>query len=489
MTIPITRRVRAQRPRHYLALAALLSVILLTPRLGMAAAPSATPGGPACSADQPQAAPPFPPPTMATIAEAYSCLLAHYPTGDALDDRVLLHGAMVGLVSYLLQQGLDQPDAVLPALTGNRSADWQAFRQTYVRIAARLPHHARVQQGLVRAAITGLVASLHDDHTGYAISQPVPTGPAGGGPARIGLGLRLSTDGGPIGPTGMPLWATAPLFILAADPGSPAARAGLRPGDVITAIDGLPPFVGGQADQVVLGLLHHPGLHHLSVRRPVSGRARTVAVTAASYPQPEPQAVTARRLPGDVAYVRLAMFVPNAANYVIAGMDGLGLGANLRGLVLDLRGNGGGAVDEPPRLLGAFIHHAIFAYYEDGHGHRTPQWTDATMPLVHVPLVVLIDGRCASACDVTAGAIRDLHLGRLVGERTAGVAGGPASPWFLDDGSALFISGAFMRGADGEIVDGIGVPPDVEVPMTAAALSASRDPGLDEALRDLRGTG
>jgi carboxyl-terminal processing protease len=186
-----------------------------------------------------------------------------------------------------------------------------------------------------------------------------------------------------------------------------------------------------------------------------------------------------------VAYVRLTSFVPNAGISIAAAIDELGLGAHLRGLVLDLRGNGGGAVDAPPQVLGLFVHHAIFAYYEDGQGHRTAQWTDPSLPLIRVPLVALIDGRCASACDVTASAIRDLHLGRLVGERTAGSAAGPASPWFLGVGAALFVPAAFMRGADGEIVDGIGVPPDDAAPVTAAALSAGRDPGIDLALRDL----
>jgi carboxyl-terminal processing protease len=108
--------------------------------------------------------------------------------------------------------------------------------------------------------------------------------------------------------------------------------------------------------------------------------------------------------------------------------------------------------------------------------------------LIRVPLVALIDGHCASACDVTASAIHDLHLGWLVGERTAGAAAGPATPWFLADGAALFMPVAFMRGAEGEIVDGIGVPPDDEAPVTAAALSADRDPGIERALRLLQGT-
>lgn len=436
-----------------------------------------------CSATQP--APPLQPTGVATIEQVYSCLLMHYPTGPALDDRLLLRGAMVGLVTELMRQGRDQAGAVLAALHGDHAADWQAFRHTYLAIAARLPD-ARSRQSLARATITGLVASLQDDHTQYAPAPSgaggkgagTPSGPAG--PGDFGLGLRLSTDGS------LPARSSAPLFIIAVDDGSPAAHAGLRPGDIISAIDGLPPFVGGMADQAVLAQLDGPATVRLRIHRPVDGR--NVAVTLTAAPYSAAQAVTARLLPGDVAYVRLSSFVDNAANFVLAALDGLGLGARLRGLVLDLRGNGGGAAGEPARLLGAFAPNRVFAYFEDGRGHRTAARTAANMPLVHAPLLVLIDRGCASACDVTAAAIRDLRLGRLVGERSAGDAAGPAQPWFLDDGGLLQIPVAFMRGARGEIVDGIGVPPDQPAPATAAALSAGRDPALEQARRDLQQT-
>jgi carboxyl-terminal processing protease len=423
----------------------------------------------------------IPPTTVTTIAQVYACLLAHYPTGSTLDDRVLLHGAMAALATDLARHGWDQSAAVLPPLHGTPAADWRAFRQTYAIIAAGLPRDGRIRAGVAQAAINGMTASLHDDHTRYAPPLPDTGGnpPGAAGQGDFGLGLRLSAD------SALPDRTIPPMFIIGIDPGSPADRAGLRLGDVITAINGLPPVVAGVADQAVLAQLDGPATARLMARRPANGRVMTVSVTPAPYPVPQP--VLARILPGHLAYVRLTSFVDNTANFVVAAVDGLGLGRHLHGVVLDLRGNEGGSAAEPPRLLGAFAHHKIVAYYEDGRGHRTAIWTDDAMPVLGVPLVVLIDRGCASACDVTAAAVRDLHLGRLVGERTAGDVAGPAEPWFLGDGGVLQIPVAFMRGAKGEIVDGIGVPPDEEVAASPAALSAGRDLVLDRALADLGG--
>ena len=72
---------------------------------------------PAC---RPPEAPPLHPTTVTTIGQAYYCVFAHYYAGPVLDDRVLLAGAFAGFTQELDQLGMDQPDATMPALTGNR---------------------------------------------------------------------------------------------------------------------------------------------------------------------------------------------------------------------------------------------------------------------------------------------------------------------------------------------------------------------------------
>jgi carboxyl-terminal processing protease len=159
----------------------------------------------------------------------------------------------------------------------------------------------------------------------------------------------------------------------------------------------------------------------------------------------------------------------------------------LRGLILDLRHNGGGDPAEVSRLLGAFTHHAAYIYLCDVHGNCPATYTDTNVPLLHLPLVVLTDRNCASACDAFSGAVKDLRLGTLAGTRTSGLLSGPAPGYQLDDGSVLNLPAKHALGADHELINGIGVAPDYYLPLTAQDLSTGHDPDITKALTLLGG--
>jgi carboxyl-terminal processing protease len=162
-------------------------------------------------------------------------------------------------------------------------------------------------------------------------------------------------------------------------------------------------------------------------------------------------------------------------------------GAKLRGLILDLRGNGGGAPAEVSRLLGAFIHGAAYAYDCDVRGSCAARYTDTSVTLLHLRLVVLTDRNCVSACDAFSAAVKDLRLGTLVGTRTAGLVSGPADGYLLDDGSLLGLPAKHELGPDHELINGIGVAPDYYIPLTAQDLSTGHDPDIAKALTLLGG--
>jgi carboxyl-terminal processing protease len=111
-----------------------------------------------------------------------------------------------------------------------------------------------------------------------------------------------------------------------------------------------------------------------------------------------------------------------------------------------------------------------------------PNKADETVPLVNLPLVVLTDRGCASACDSFTSTVKDLKLGTIVGTRTAGAVSGPGRGFLLNDASVIVLPKMHEIGANKEVINTVGVAPDHVAPMTSEALSAGRDPGVEKAL-------
>ena len=461
-----------------LAAVAVTAATIGATRASGAAQAASTP--PACSPAQQASAPG--PTTVTTIGQAYYCILAHYYGGPVLDDRMLLAGAFAGLTQELNRLGTDRPDATMPALTGSRDSDWAAFAAVYSKVISEVP--APDVQQVAAAAMTGMVAALNDDHARWRYPSPQPPGAT---PSDIyGLGIATLPNAGVA--KNAPGEALPPAVVTSVAPGSPAARAGVRTGDVITAVNGAPPFTDGMLSPGVFYLLNqqYPQQQavRVTIRWPVTGTARTVTITPALYQAPAP--VTSKLLDGDIAYVQLPAFNPGAASQVLAAVKGLEKTTALRGLILDLRGNGGGSPAEDPLLLGAFEHGTAYAYHCTVTGTCTAEYPDATTPLLNLPLAVLTDQNCLSACEAFSGAVKDLHLGTLIGTRTAGIVAGPGLAFALDDGSTLGLPTTHDLSADHELIDGIGVAPDYYIPRTAQDLATGHDPDTATALALLK---
>jgi carboxyl-terminal processing protease len=420
---------------------------------------------------------------VTTIEQAYYCVFAHYYAGPVLDDRVLLAAAFAGFTQELDRLGMDRPDATMPALTGHRDADWAAFAAIYRKVTGQLPASPAQRQELAAAALTGMIASLHDNHARWEYPAPPPGYVSGD------LGI-MTSPALPLADVA-PQEALPPLFVTAAEPGSPAGSHGVRPGDIIVSVNGAPPFADGMISDGVMKLLFgpYPAPGRVSVRlhRPATGRTWTVTLTPALDQSPPPPGASPKLLNRDIAYVQLSGFFPGSADVVLELISNLASGVKLRGLILDLRGNDGGTVADPGKLLGAFIHGKAWKYDCDVHSNCIASYTDSSVPLLHLPLVVLTDRNCVSACDAFSGAVKDLRLGTLVGTRTAGIVSAPAAGYLLDDGSVLGLPAKHELSAHHELINGIGVAPDYYIPLTAQDLSTGHDPDITKALTLLGG--
>ncbi|MBD3141315.1 S41 family peptidase [Microbispora bryophytorum] len=416
--------------------------------------PATTDGGCArITAPPPESAPPT---SVNTLRQAYECVLDNYYSGPVLDSKVLLRDALAAYTQELMRRGADKAGLRLPALTGNRDADWAAFAGM---IGTGDP-------AALRAAITGMVTGLHDDHARVERIAP----PSEDGPVGTGIAGLSAAQGPRLDPAARP-----PLFVTRVLPGSPADTAGIRPGDIIQKVDGIPAFIGDKVNQSLVDAFASATVR-LTLKRPTTGRVRTVQLTEGPLEEQEP-AVTSKTLPGGVTYVKVPGFFQGAADQVIAKLKGASKAA-----VVDLRGNGGGSPQEVNRLLGAFAHGKVTGYFCPLTGECTANRTDDSVPLLGLRLVVLTDRACASACEHFSAAVKDNGLGALVGTRTAGAVSGPAEAYLLDDNSVLLLPRVRHLGPAREIIDTVGVPADHHAPMTALDLATGRDPGLAKAL-------
>ncbi|MBO3750654.1 peptidase [Streptosporangiaceae bacterium NEAU-GS5] len=460
-------------------------VLVLAAACTAPASPRSEAGGAAGTADGTVCAPPQSAPkaetptTIDVIEQAYFCILGNYYDGAALDARALLTAGFAAMTRELNRAGRDVPGAIMPALTGDRKADWTAFEAAYRKITDQVPD---LRDKLSVATLDAIVAALGDDHARWAhdVTRP-PDYYDGDG---YGLGLLANVNGPQV--DGNPGAAVGPLFVTAVQGGA-AHAAGVRPGDVIESINGSAPFIDGRPTPAIAALYpRYPEARPVQLRllRQTTGRRMTVTLEPGLFEQDLAtlQAVRSKLLDGDVAYVRLSGFASDAANRIFRAIARLRAGRTLNGVVLDLRGNGGGSPTEAVRLLSGFVHGKVTAYQCTANGACQAAWTDDTVALVGLPLVALTDRGCASACEHFSSAVKDLRIGQLVGTRTAGVVSGPARPYLLRNNTLLSFPARHHLGPTHEVIDQIGVPPDHYVPPTPGDAAAGRDPALAKAL-------
>ncbi|MGN6758842.1 MAG: S41 family peptidase [Thermomicrobiales bacterium] len=407
--------------------------------------------------------------TVDTIGQVYHCFLLHYVDHATLDDQVMLNGAWAGVAAGG-QDKLAPADLTPPTLTGDREGDWAAFAAQFTALAAK--YQGKVDAStLARWAIAGLAASLNDNHVAYLEPKRWRSVFV----SELGLvnypsaGFELAVDG-----------ATGKYFLYDVHANTPAARAGLRPGDIIETVGGKPAgaSIANQAlYDLMVGL---PGTGDIvAVSRPASGETFSVLIRVADVSIP---LIETGVLPGNIGYIKLRHFSLNsgkAFDQALASLQGRGL----KGIIFDVRQNPGGSIDALQHILSHFTHQGPLAVLIDDQGQQTPLDPDPSVSLVNVPWVVLCDGDSASSADITAAVAKD-RGGLLIGEKSAGALGA-AMFYELADGSALEITVDRVLGPNGEEINNVGVTPANVVPLTPADLSAGLDPQLQSAINAL----
>jgi len=328
---------------------------------------------------------------------------------------------------------------------------------------------------LSNASIAGLVASLHDRFSHYLAPSEFRefTEP----PHFTGIGVAVGAE-------------RRGLLIARVFDSSPAARAGLKPGELIVAVDGRK-LEGLSADQATALIKGSPGTTvMLEVESPPAAHRRhgarhTLQITRALVSEPVVASLTKVLHGVKLGVVALATFSAGAHAEVREAVDHE-LHEGARGIVFDLRDNGGGLVEEAQLIASIFIPKGVIVTTRGRTQPTQTLYATGGAISTSIPLVVLVDANTASASEIVTAALQDHHRATVVGTHTFG-KGVFQEEQPLSNGGALDITVGEYFTPDGRnlggggVKQGAGVRPEVSVP----ANQVDTEHGLDVALRTL----
>ncbi|NPA32588.1 MAG: S41 family peptidase [Aquificae bacterium] len=242
--------------------------------------------------------------------------------------------------------------------------------------------------------------------------------------------------------------------------GTPAWKAGLRPGDIIIAIDGEDTFNMSLID-VVKKIRGKPGTKvKLTILRRGEGKPIEVVITRALIRVPSVKFVNYE----GIGYIKISQFTSGTARNLEKAIKELEK-QGVYGFIIDLRNNPGGLLSEAVSVSDLFIPKGKLIVYTKGRrGELHRYFAERDAITMNLPIVLLVNKGSASASEIVAGALQDYRIATLVGEKTFGKAS-VQNIIPLEDGSAIKLTVAYYYTPKGRLIHKKGIEPDVKVEM------------------------
>lgn len=322
-------------------------------------------------------------------------------------------------------------------------------------------------QKLNYGAVKGFVEAIADPYTVFMTPEESKDFEDGLEGQLEGIGAELEVKDGK-------------LMVVNALKNSPAEGAGIRSGDIILEIDekdasemsffeAVRSIRGKKGTQVTLLILHE------NLAEPQQLKITRGDITVES--------IKLEKLDSDIFHLSLIQFSDHSKKEFDDTVQKLLL-ERARGLILDIRGNGGGYMEISTDILSEFItgvKPVTLISRRDQSENETIE-TSGNARLADIPIAVLVNKGSASASEIVAGALQDFKRAVLIGEKTFG-KGTVQEIYQLKDGSRLRMTIAKWLTPLGRSINETGLTPDIEVKMTEDDFKAKRDPQLDEAVR------
>jgi carboxyl-terminal processing protease len=394
-------------------------------------------------------------------------------------NRWLRYGLILFLIALILITGvaggvlLDRqvltlfvPPANIPA---DAEPEFRLMAQAWNTIQDQYVNRSEIEQReLTYGAISGMMNALDDvGHSRFLTPEMAERQRNFGQGEFEGIGVEVTMRDGR-------------LVIVAPIDNTPAQEAGLQPGDVIVGVDG-EDVTGMALEAIVERILGPAGTRvTLTILDPDTDQTREVTLTRARIPL---ENVSWQPLPGtEVAHVRISAF-SRGVNEDLEDALGAIEEQGLSGLILDLRNNPGGLLDEAVGTASQFLESGNVLLVRDAQGNVDPVPVEEGGLVPDLPLVVLINEGSASASEIVAGALQDQERATLVGGTTFGT-GTVLGTFRLSDGSALLLATQEWLTPDGRVIWRMGIEPDVQVSLapgvTPLVPGAERDMSAQE---------
>ena len=369
-------------------------------------------------------------------------------------------------------QAAETPPAAPAAASGKEAPlpldELRTFAEVLDRVKAAYVEPVD-DKTLLENAIKGMLSNL-DPHSAYldpeefAELQESTSGEFGG------LGIEVGTEDG---------------FIKVVSPidDTPAAAAGIQPGDLIVQIDGKP-TKGQSMNEAVDSMRGKPGSSITLTIVRGGGRPFDVSLKRAII---KVKSVKTQLLEPNYGYLRITQFQVNTGDEVVKALAQLKKDnkGKLKGLVLDLRNNPGGVLQSAVEVADAFLTKGLIVYTKGRIANSELRFSaDPADPSDKVPLVVLINGGSASAAEIVAGALQDQKRAILMGTDSFG-KGSVQTVLPLNNDRALKLTTALYYTPNGRSIQAQGIVPDIEVERAKVTREQSDFEGFKEA--DLQG--
>lgn len=372
-------------------------------------------------------------------------------------------GLWSGKVFYSPTEKTTYLDVINRATPETKNLDFSLFWRVWDSVATKAYRQPVDQKKMFYGAIKGLVSAIDDPYSSFMDPEETKDFDQELAGTLEGIGIEIGIK-------------KEKLTVIAPIEGTPADQSGLRAGDWILKIDD-ESTLEMSLDAAVQKIRGPKGtLVKLSISR--NGTDEPIN-TEIARDQITIKSIKYKMLDNDIAYLKMSQFGDDTVREFDKAVFQM-QSQNARGLILDLRNNPGGLLDDAIKIGGEFLEKGVIVKEKVADGSILDLRSEGPARLTNLPVVVLVNEGSASASEILAGALRDHRQVPLIGTKTFG-KGSVQDLESLPQETSLRITVAHWLTPNGHEIDEKGLEPDIKVELTDDDYNNDRDPQLDKA--------